>query len=73
MKTKLLLLAILAMTFFSSLSFGQRRYYGGGHHTKSHGGTYVGGRGSSHKGGHYRNSSSYNRYGIHSTTRRKKG
>jgi hypothetical protein len=43
-----------------------RRYYGGGHHTTSHGGHYSGGRsGSSHKGGHYKNSRTSNRYGRH--------
>lgn len=33
---------------------GGRVSYGGGHHTGSHGGTYLGGLGgSSHRGGHY--------------------
>jgi len=40
-------------------------YYGGGRHTSSHGGTYLGAFGSSHRGGHYRNVSSGNRYGRH--------
>ena len=40
---KLMLLA--AMMFITAMSFGQTRhpYYGGGHHTKSHGGHYAGG------------------------------
>jgi hypothetical protein len=44
---------------------GPRPYYGGGHHTTSHGGHYQGGRNSHHKGGHYRNSRTNNRYGRH--------
>jgi hypothetical protein len=39
--------------------------YGGGHHTVSHGGYYVGGSGSSHRGGSYRNYNTGNRYGTH--------
>ena len=42
-----------------------RPYYGGGHHTESHGGTYVGGRAVTHAGGHYTNGRTANRYGIH--------
>jgi hypothetical protein len=42
-----------------------RPYYGGGHHTTSHGGHYVGGVGSSHQGGHYVNSHTGNHYGRH--------
>ena len=42
-----------------------RPYYGGGNHTTSHGGTFVGGVGSSHLGGVYVNSNTGNRYGIH--------
>lgn len=43
-----------------------RVYYGGGKHTVSHGGTYVGGTGgSSHKGGHYVNPRTNNHYGRH--------
>jgi hypothetical protein len=44
---------------------GGRPYYGGGKHTKSHGGDYVNGQGSSHKGGKYVNPNSGDRYGIH--------
>jgi hypothetical protein len=40
-------------------------YYGGGHHAESHEGRYSGGTGSSHKGGHYQNSRTGNRYGHH--------
>ena len=42
-----------------------RPYYGGGHHTTSHGGNYVGERNSQHKGGHYVNPRSHNQYGVH--------
>jgi hypothetical protein len=44
---------------------GSRVSYGGGHHTTSHGGTFVGGSGSSHKGGTYRNFRTGNQYGTH--------
>jgi hypothetical protein len=41
-------------------------YYGGGHHTVIHGGHYSGSRsGSSHRGGHYVNPRTANRYGRH--------
>lgn len=50
----------------SSRSYSSSRpYYGGGHHTGSHGGYYAGGHGSSHKGGHYINSRTGNHYGRH--------
>lgn len=40
--------------------------YGGGTHTESHGGTYIGGQGgSSHKGGTYMNPNTSNQYGTH--------
>lgn len=43
-----------------------RTYYGGGHHTVSHGGHFSGARaGASHKGGHYRNARTGNHYGRH--------
>jgi hypothetical protein len=42
-----------------------RAYYGGGHHTVSHGGTYRGGSGSSHRGGHYSNPRTGGHYGRH--------
>lgn len=44
-----------------------RPYYGGGRHTKSHGGAYPGSVGPSHVGGHYVNPKSGDRYGIHGT------
>ncbi|MGL3104689.1 hypothetical protein [Bradyrhizobium sp. BR 1432] len=44
---------------------GGRVSYGGGHHTTSHGGSYLGGSGSSHRGGTYVNSRTGNRYGTH--------
>jgi len=42
-----------------------RPYYGGGHHTASHGGSYSGETNAHHKRGHYRNWKSANRYGVH--------
>lgn len=43
-----------------------RVYYGGGHHTSSHGGHYSGSySGSSHRGGHYSNYHTGNHYGRH--------
>jgi hypothetical protein len=41
-----------------------RPYYGGGHHTESHGGSY-GVSGSSHRGGHYRSTTGSHHYGRH--------
>ncbi len=53
--------------FMTSISFGQTRhpYYGGGHHTKSHGGYYTGSTNSHHRGGHYSNYRTENTYGRH--------
>jgi hypothetical protein len=42
-----------------------RPYYGGGHHTASHGGSYSGETNAHHNHGHYRNWKSANRYGVH--------
>jgi uncharacterized membrane protein YgcG len=66
-------ITILVMAMLCSTAFAQARgghgggrvSYGGGHHTSSHGGTYMGGAGSSHRGGHYQNFSTGNRYGTH--------
>jgi hypothetical protein len=63
-------IAIIASTFvLSGAAFakgsGGRVYYGGGHHTSSHGGSFPGGSGSSHKGGHYKNTRTRNQYGRH--------
>jgi hypothetical protein len=44
-----------------------RPFYGGGYHTVSHNGTYIDGQGPSHKGGHYVNPASGDRYGIHAS------
>lgn len=44
---------------------GSRPYYGGGHHTTSHGGHYQSGSGSSHKGGKYKNTKTDDQYGKH--------
>jgi hypothetical protein len=67
---KRLLAVCLLCLAFALPGFAQRKttprpHYGGGHHTESHGGAYPGGQGRSHKGGHYRNSRTANRYGTH--------
>jgi len=71
---KHLIIILIAMIMTSNLfaQRGRRPYYGGGHHTASHGGSYPGSVNSHHKGGHYVNPSSDNRYGIHSTGRRRR-
>ena len=57
-RTALKKITILAIALLCSTSFalargghGGRVSYGGGHHSYSHGGTYLGGSGSSHRGG----------------------
>ncbi len=45
-------------------AFASRPYYGGGHHTSSHGGSY-GRSGSSHRGGHYTSRTGSHQYGRH--------
>jgi len=57
----------------SSRASAVRPVYPGNHHTTSHGGTYPGGEGASHKGGHYLNPASGDRYGIHSGSAQKGG
>ena len=42
---------------------GGRHSWGGSSHTSSHGGTYIGGVGSFHRGGHY--VGPYGGYGTH--------
>ena len=42
-----------------------RPYYGGGHHTTSHGGSDPGSVNPYHRVGHYVNPRSSNRYGVH--------
>jgi hypothetical protein len=44
---------------------GGRVHYGGGHHTTSHHGKYIGGVGPSHKGGTYSNPTTADQYGTH--------
>ena len=46
-------------------TYASRPYYGGSHHTNSHGGRYVGETNVHHKGGHYVNPRTNNRYGTH--------
>jgi hypothetical protein len=68
------LLALLALTFafsFADPAFARGKkggggpFYGGGHHSGSHGGTYKGASGSSHTGGKYINPKTGNQYGKH--------
>ena len=67
-------LLLFALTIVDAYARGGGRssvgrvYYGGSKHTTSHGGTYIGAVGSSHKGGTYVNPPSGNRYGIHQGT-----
>jgi hypothetical protein len=60
-----IVLVLAFTTFAEARGGGGRVSYGGGHHTTSHGGTFIGGSGSSHRGGSYRNYSTGNRYGTH--------
>lgn len=65
---KLVQAILLTAIFASSIGTAAARsgiYYGGGQHTYSHGGTYVGGVGSSHRGGTYQNPATGNQYGSH--------
>ena len=50
---------------FTQLLFAQRKHYSGSTHTTSHGGTFKGGSGSSHKGGTYKLKATNNHYGKH--------
>ncbi len=61
-----LIIASIAPAAIAGSRYSSRPYYGGGHHTSSHGGHYSGSySGSSHKGGHYNNYKTSNRYGRH--------
>jgi len=72
MKKILILLVMLVFLNSSFAQKGRRPNYGGGKHTTSHGGSYPGSVNSHHKGGHYSNPSSSNRYGTHTTTRKRR-
>ncbi len=60
---------VLSLCFLLIVSFGfadkSHPYYRGGHPTSSHGEHYAGSTNSHHKGGHYRNAATNNRYGRH--------
>ncbi len=68
---RMMFLIVFAASIFTSAVDARgyrapRPYYGGGHHTTSHGGNYMGAYGgSSHKGGHYSNAMTASRYGRH--------
>lgn len=61
---KAILIAAVALLLASA---GQARvYYGGAHHTSSHGGHFSGAYGgSSHRGGHYTSRTGSHHYGCH--------
>ncbi len=63
--TSIALLAAFAVATWitAAEARGSGHYYGGGHHTSSHGGYYSGGSGSSHRGGTYHGP--YGGYGRH--------
>ena len=67
MKRSFLLLvsSAISVLLFATRHTREGRYYGGGRHTVSHGGSFLGGQGSSHKGGHYGNATTGNQYGRH--------
>jgi hypothetical protein len=60
-----LILALSMPAFAKRDRGGSGPNYGGGHHTKSHGGHYQGEKNSHHKGGHYKNPKTSNKYGKH--------
>lgn len=64
---RLLVAACLTVLLAAPIAQARSRtYYGGGHHTASHGGHFSGARaGASHKGGRYKNVRTSNRYGRH--------
>jgi len=61
------LIVVLVSMLITVISLGQTRhpYYGGGHHTKSHGGYYSGSTNFHNRHGHYRNYRTMNTYGRH--------
>nr|DAH84779.1 MAG TPA: hypothetical protein [Caudoviricetes sp.] len=65
LKTGMIVVAVVASVQLADARGRSRPFYGGGHHTYSHGGKFFGGRGSSHKGGKYHNPRSGHRYGKH--------
>jgi hypothetical protein len=62
---KVLLSISFMLTVFFCFAGKSHPYYGGGHHTTSHGGHYTGSTNSHHRGGHYVNASTNNTYGRH--------
>jgi hypothetical protein len=70
---KLIRIAVFALC--SLVAFGSaeaqhhhsatRPNYGGGKHTKSHGGHYQGQQNAHHRGGHYKNPKTGDQYGKH--------
>jgi hypothetical protein len=60
----LLILYITCPCALGQRAHSPRPYYGGGHHTSSHGGSYDTSS-SSHRGGHYTSQAGSHRYGRH--------
>ena len=65
MRHLVLAASVLAFLTAPAMAHIYRSYYGGGHHTISHGGHYFLGHSSSHRGGHYTNWHTGNHYGRH--------
>jgi len=59
------LCSLLAFGSAEAQHHGSRPNYGGGKHSKSHGGHYQGQQNSHHKGGHYKNPKTSDQYGRH--------
>lgn len=64
-RTSLIIVAVVVSASWADAKGRSRMYYGGGHHTYSHGGKFLYGTGSSHKGGKYYNTRTGHRYGRH--------
>lgn len=62
---KFISLFLLVVVMFIAVTCAEARAYRRHHHYAYMGGHYVGGHGSSHKGGHYINLLSHNRYKHH--------
>ncbi|WP_315055423.1 hypothetical protein [Chryseobacterium indoltheticum] len=62
---KLISLLTALLLFISFQSLNAQKRYSGSKHSSSHSGTYKSGKGSFHKGGTYKKSSTGNKYGKH--------
>jgi hypothetical protein len=64
-KPTVITIIITAVIFLAAPQADARVRASGSHHTTSHGGHYSSGRGSSHRGGHYRSFNTGNQYRRH--------